>query len=674
VSIWSPTVVLVRRVLRTLVLGLLLVLATTTATTAAVAGELLRLDDEVTDEVGAVADEEEALRSELVEIRERWGVQLFVLYTDTTGADPASAHVDRLAEANGLGGNDALLLVALDDRAYALWISDALAVDQDDHQRILLDTLEPRLADGDFAGAATATARHVGEAHAGTGTGTRGTGGAGGIGVGGVLLLTALAGIALLSVWQWANQRTGRRRAAEERDRRTGELAREANTMLVASDEAVREAQRELGFAEAQFREEDVQPFRAALEQAREELHTAFAVRQRLDDEEETPEEREQLLREIIAHTQRVDALLAEEHQRLDELREFEREVPAYFDRLSSSLEDLRGRMDAAHTALDELSRTAPRSTAPLDGNLAEAEKRMEAVEEARGRGGTALERSDIVSAAQAARDAQESLAEAIQLVEAVDHLNELAEEAQRSVDRELAAAEATVEAARDAVSGDDPAAVKEQLSEAEAELRRARSSTTDRSDIVEAYLAVTRTSALGNEVLAGVREAEEARDRARAAADAALRSAGSMYTTASDYIAARRRGIGREARTRLQESERHLDRARSLRDERPGQAVSEAKAAERLAEQAYRRARADFEDFDRLRGPFGRGPYGGRGGGTVIIGGFPIPMGGTRRGGGGWGGSGWGTRGGSGTSRGGGRSFGGSFGGGRGRSMGGRF
>ncbi|HEX5940382.1 MAG TPA: hypothetical protein VFZ12_08470, partial [Dehalococcoidia bacterium] len=156
------------------------------------------------------------------------------------------------------------------------------------------------------------------------------------------------------------------------------------------------------------------------------------------------------------------------------------------------------------------------------------------------------------------------------------------------------------------------------------------------------------------DEVLATAREETEKRERLQAAYSSALREAQGAYTIAQDYIGSRRKGIGNRPRTRLAEARRHLDTARSIGATEAG--LKEAERAEQLADDAYKDAREDFDDYDN-RGGF-------------RIGGFPILIGG-----GGWGGTRWGGTGGRtiGGGWGGGRSMGGSWGGG-GRTRGGRW
>jgi uncharacterized membrane protein YgcG len=149
-----------------LVLGLAAIIASPTALPA-VAQDVPRLAEEVTDEVGALDGEGTRVRAALQEVRERDGVHLFAYFTDTTGELTVTNFADAVAAESSLGGNNALLVVALTDRSYALWVSDALTgVSDADIQRILLNEVEPRLADGEFADAAIVAAEALGAAAA----------------------------------------------------------------------------------------------------------------------------------------------------------------------------------------------------------------------------------------------------------------------------------------------------------------------------------------------------------------------------------------------------------------------------------------------------------------------------------------------------------------------------
>jgi hypothetical protein len=675
--------------------GVLAVLAALLAGGAASAQDLPRLATVVTDEVGVVSGQEERIEAALADVRDDANVQLFVLYTDTTDGVPVTAYVEQVAEASSLGGNDALLAVAVEDRAYAMWVSEQLsAVTQAEIDALLVTDVEPALADGDYADAAIVAAQQLGQASAGdiAGVDQQPAGAPGGGGMGLVPLLLLIGGVALVGTvgLEKVRERRGVKRVKEERDRRLGELSREASAQLLASDEALRTADHELVLAEAQFRADDVEPFRLGVLEAKEELRAAFATRYTLDNEPpDSPDEREALLKEILGRTARIDELLAAQHARLEELRDVERNAPELLAALPEQATTARERAATAAARLERARPMAAGRSSAVDGNLEEAAKRFDAVDWHVRAGHSALEAGRPTDAAYAVREAQEALVQAVELIEGVEHLADAVDEAERNLDRELRAAAADVDAARRAAADGRVSGFEARVAEAESLLEQARAEAAEGDrDILEAYTLAVQANAAADEVLAELRQAQERRERDRRAADAALKTADVAYTRAADFLATRRQGIGREARTRLGQAENHLLRARSLIGNDDAQATEEARQAERLANEAYQAARRDFDDYDRYGGPFGRGPYGGgwggrRGRGVVVIGGFPIPLGGSGRGRGGWGGSSWGGGFGGGIGGGGGgRVGGGGFGGGRvggggfggGRVGGGRF
>ena len=167
-----------------------------------------------------------------------------MLFVATTGSLTSTEFVDETARINSLGANDALLLVAIDDRTDAIWVSDSLPITNEELNAVIADQLEPALGDGDFPAAVIAAAEGLGAAADPVVEPTRGpvvpsgpdptpivtippgggtnTSGAGLLGVIGIVLL----GLGIVSVVVWLASRFSSWREAEERDRRTGKLAR----------------------------------------------------------------------------------------------------------------------------------------------------------------------------------------------------------------------------------------------------------------------------------------------------------------------------------------------------------------------------------------------------------------------------------------------------------------
>jgi uncharacterized membrane protein YgcG len=633
-----------------------------------------RLDGRVTDLTSArvLSTSRPQIESSLERLVNEQAVELFVLFVDTTGSSTVSGYAQEVARANSLGQEDALLVVAVRDRTYWLDTDRLSDVDANEMVQVRGRSVEPRLRASDWSGAVVAAADGLRSAASGA---------AGGVPAptpaGGGLNLVPLLGIGALVLggfWLMGSFSASRRvkRSAEERDRRTGELAREANALLIKSDEALRDAEQELAFAEAQFTEAEVAPYRAALAEAAGEMKAAFTIRQRLDDETpEDPETRERLLREVLARAGKAESLLEAQRTRIEELRDLERRAPEILSQLPSQLSTVGSRVAGAEATLGELTTYAESSWRSVKGNVAEAKKRLGFAREQIEGGQAAAAAGDRAKAARSARAAQQAIAESGTLLDAVDSMAVSLRQAEASLSKEIEAARADVKTAREVVAGGGLPEAAGRLAEAEQALaaaeRHARSSP---PDLLEAVRLASQANNLADEVVASIRKAEEQEAREEQLVASAFQQAAASYRRAAHYIAGRRAGIGRAARTRLAEAASHYEQARALvASDRRG-ALTHAQRAVALAEEAYARAVEDFEQFDSWGGTFGGG---GRGGGffpPIIIGGrHGGGFGGTRWGSGGGGGFGGGSSGGGGF---GGSSGGGGFGGGS--SGGGRF
>jgi TPM domain len=655
--------------MRTLVVFALALFTVLLASTLA-AGSIPELGDgRITDLTGTLDDDEiEDAESALADLEEEEGIDLFALFVETSGDSDPAAFTEEVAQAEGLGGDDALLAVFIEDRATQLFVSDSLT-DQvtSDEQDEAIDQANELFSEGDFAGGVIAAGESLAEAASGESSGD--DGGGGGISFGTIALIViigavvVLGGMWLLGLWQGDRSK---KRAAEEKDRQTGELARRANSALIDTDEALREADQELGFAEAQFSESDVEPFRLALEEAREELKTAFIVRQQLDDENpEDADTRRKMLQEILAHCDKALAGINQQKERLRQLRELEKNAPDVLSKLPGRIEVLRGRVAATRAVFERLKAYNPASWAAVSGNGTEAEKRLVFAEAQTAEGKAALDRQDNRAAARAAHAAQVASAEADELLKAIDHMETALTQARSDLPAELRAAEADIEQARRFLASQsetDQSQRLARLNEAEHHLSSAEAESRSQSpDYLLAIKNARHANSTADIVLAEARADSEKRERLTASYASALREAQSAYTIANDYIGGRRRGVGNPARTRLAEARRHLDAAQNLGATEAG--LKEAERAETLADQALQDARSEFDEYENRGGGF-------------RIGGIPIPI---LIGGGGWGGGWGGTRwGGTGGGRsggwGGGRSMGGGWGGGGGRTRGGRW
>jgi hypothetical protein len=697
---------------------LLAALATLTLLAPPVLAEdILRLAGPITDTTGVLADGADDI-TDAIEATLDDGVQVFVLFVQTTGDRSAEEYIDETTDRNSLGGDDALILVALEDRTDQVWVADGLdKITDDELDEVVTGTLEPGLREGDFPAAVIATVEALGAAAVNAPAtnapattvpvtpapeptdegGAGSSGGGGGIDLGLILGLAALGGGGYL-VWRTWRGRAGGAGApgvagAPAPD--AAALARQANALLIATDERIRDAAQETDFAEAQYGADAVTTFRAAVAEARDELAKAFVIRQQLDDAipEDEPT-RIAMLQEIIARTTKAQERLDDETDRIRELHDLERDAPNRIVELPAQIEAVEDRLDATEITMQELRGYAEAVWNPVAGNLEEARKGLAGARSAVTTASQAIADDDRAASSRSAvavatRTAMEGISGAIALLDEIDQLATSVREALRRIPNELEEAGRDLADATSAIAGRavDPA-VDAPRRAAEAALGAARSAAVAQpSDPLATLRLVTEAHRLADETLLAARDAAAAADRVVAAANSTIRTAAAEIDRAATFIASRRRGVGEVARTRLAEAQRHLSAATNLLPTDTTESLNEGKRAQALAHEAYRLAQDDFSDWD--QGGPGWGQRRGRGGdqtsevlGAILGGVIGGVLSGGGRSGGGWGGSPWGGSGG-GRSRGGGwgggggfgsGGFGGGGGGGGGRSSGGRW
>lgn len=668
----------VSRWLRVTIPAALLVLASSASVLAQTS-----LTERITDLAGVLDGEQRSVAADAItELDNDANIQLWALYIDTTGGLSAPEYAEASAQESGLGGNNAVLVVALDDRRYGLWVGPALdEVSDAEIDEILADDLVPELRNEAYGDAIAVAARGLSAAVAtGPAPGQGGETPAGPAQP--VERFNAWPWIALAAVvlggwllWRWRQNRRGEELEDEERDRTTGQLAREANALLVDTDEKVRQDEQELGFAEAQFGIEEADRFKHALHAAREELKGAFELRQRLDDSEpETAEARQQMLAEIIERCRRAQAGLDEQTERFRQLRDLERRAPEIIIDERTALDELEKRLPDGETVVERMHLYAESAWRPVAGNVTEARKRIALARELATAGEQAIVANDRTKAARSAKAMQDARGQARQLLDAIDTLERTLHEAEQGLPAAIADVRNDIAQAQAAATKHEAGGavviveLQQRLTAVEAAAARRP------PDPIEARRLVAEANAAADALLASQRETVEVRERQTAALRTAQDAAQAEIARASDFVAARRVGVGRRARTQIAEAERHLAASRAAGDQ--ATALVDAQRAGELARTALASAHTDFDALESStrRGtilvngqPYGQRNAPGWGDGDLagdilggIIGGILSGGIGGRRGGGFGGGGG------------GGRSFGGGFGGGGGRSRGG--
>ncbi|WP_204162103.1 TPM domain-containing protein [Rathayibacter sp. VKM Ac-2803] len=614
-------------------------------------------------------------------------VQLFVAFVDDF-SDPSdrAAWADETATLNGLGTDDVLLAVAVEQRQYQVSVAQGFALDDAQVSSLQTDDIEPRLVESDWAGAAVAAAEGIGtRLDAPTAGETLGSG----------LLITLgiLAALVVLGVVVWLLVgRSRRRRAAEAVEASLDELATQAGSALVHADDAVRTSEQEVGFAEAQFGSDATGPFREALVTAKGVLGEAFSLQQRLDDSEpETDQERRDGYARILELCAGIDRVLDEKAEAFEQLRALEKNAPEVAAQLSARVATVSERLSPTRSILADLAaRYAPSAIDDVSDDADEAEDRLRFARDGAGSALEAISSGDTGRAAVLLRAGQQAAEQASGLLDAVATRATDLREAEGSLAARLAEIRADVAQGRAlAAASTDPesAALAQNVGAAVAETTAAldgieRDASATPRDPLGLLERLTAADATIDTAVGGYRDAQAQQQRERAALTAELTAARSRVSAAEDFIASRRGAVGSEARTRVAEAARAAEYAAQIAATDPREALASAQRASSLAQQALDRARSEASAYsapNAVGSPFGGNTTGAFLGGILVD---SLLGGGGRRSGyrsGGFGGGGFsGGFGGGGSSRrsGGGGGFGGgrSGGGGGRRGGGGRF
>lgn len=621
----------------------------------------------VLDTVGAVVGDETRIQSALDELYSRTSIQLFVVYVSTfdNPSDPI-AWADTTADDNGLGTNDLLLAVALDDRQYALSVAPDSPLSESQLASVE-QAIEGQLRNDAWADAAIAGATALG-------------GGSGG----GIPILPIVGGVAVVGAGVFIFSRIRKRNrdgsvTAVPEQMSQKQLDARAGSLLVQLDDSLKTSEQELGFAVAQFGDDATRDFTAVLASAKAKVAQAFTVKQKLDDSEPDSEaDKRALTTEIIQLCEAADAELDSQADAFDALRQLEKNAP---DALAGAIADAasaRGRMPQATAALGALhEKYSAGASAPVSDNLAQAAKLLDFADEAAKKAQSAIDSAEPSSAAIAVRSAQSSVGQAVQLFAAIDTLAASLGEAGSKLDAAVADTTQDIAAAR-ALPADPSGALAPAIATAESALAAAAAT---RGDPLASLSQVEKANAALDSVFTGVRDQQAQVARAKAQLDPAISAARAQITSAAEYITTRRGGIGEPARTRVSEADRHLQQALALTPSDPVAALAEAQRANELGASAFQLAQQDVSSYSNTMGGGPASSYSGGGpdlGGLLggLIGGLIGSGGGSRSSGGysGGGRSGGGSRSSSRSGSFGGSSRSASRSSGGGRSRGGRF
>jgi uncharacterized membrane protein YgcG/BMFP domain-containing protein YqiC len=600
-------------------------------------------------------------------------IRLWVVYADTFSGQDAVSWTEQTRRLSDIGGQDAILAVATQDRGYA-FLPPTSAPSGFDVTALRVNEIEPKLRQSDWAGAAIAAATGLNPTTSATGTNSSWFG---------VLVAFAVLALAVLLLWLWTRRRRRKRREAEFAAARRVDPADPnalaavpiealddlSKSIVVDVDNAVRTSDNELGLAVDEFGPEQTAPFNEAVANAKTTLAQAFNVRQILDDAvPETPQQRRDLLTRVVVAAAKADRELDAQREAFEGLRDLVINAPSRLDALTQQMVDVTARCASSEQALAALHKQfSDLALASVAGNVETAKQRLAFADQNITNGRTLVARpagrqAGLVDSIHAAESA---LGQARTLLDAIDNAGTDINQAVATLPASIADIQNGINQAGTLLAQGNTAHADQLGAARDAAVKAvADAQSTGAADPLGAFTKLTHADAELDRLLASIAEEHEATERLGRAFDQALFTAQSRVRGVSDYIDTRRGSIGPEARTRLAEAVRQLQAAQGTKSVNLNEALAHANGASMLAAQAQEMANADVRATQSAY----TGRYGSTGGSNMgaVIGGIVIGniLSGALRGGlGGGVGGGW-----SSTSFGGSGSSGGWGGGGGGR------
>jgi uncharacterized membrane protein YgcG len=601
-------------------------------------------------------------------------IRLWVVYVDTFSGQDAVGWTQETRRLSDIGGQDAILAVATQDRAYA-FLPPTTGSGGFDVTALRTNEIEPKLRQSDWAWAAIAAATGLDPSSSSTDNAN--------ISWFGLLVALAVFALAILVVWLWMRRRRRKRREAEFAAARRVDPADPnalatvpidalddlSKSIVVDVDNAVRTSENELGLAVEEFGPDQTAPFNQAVTAAKTTLAQAFNVRQILDDAvPETAQQRRDLLTRVVVAAAKADRELDAQREAFEQLRDLVINAPSRLDALTQQMVDVTARITPSEQALAALHKQfSDTALASVAGNVEIAKQRLTFADQNITNGRTLVSRPAGRQAGlvDSIRAAESALGQARTLLDAVDSAGTDINRAVATLPAAIADIQQGINQAGTLLAQGDTAHTAELGAARDAAVKAvADAQSTGATDPLGAFTKLTQADAELDRLLAGIAEEREATERLSRAFDQALFTAQSRVRGVSDYIDTRRGSIGPDARTRLAEAVRQLQAARDTKSANLNEAIAHANGASMLAAQAQDLANADVRAAQRsYTGQYGQSSGSNMGAvlGGIIIG--NILSGALRGGIGGSMGGGW-----SSTSFGGSGSSGGWSGGGGGR------
>ena len=570
-----------------------------------------RLPDTVTDNAGVLDERQLAeVQRAVDQLYTERRVRLWVVFVESFAPQGAVGWAQQTRTTSDLSNDDAILAVATGQRSYAFLVPSAAAGGSstrvDDIRR---DRIEPALRNSDWAGAATAAASGLANISKGGGKG-------GSLSMTPMLVIAGIGLLVIAAMLLWSRRRRAKRHEADVVAAKNidptdpaalasvpiGALDDLSRSIVVDVDNAVRTSANELVLAVEEFGEAQTASFATAVDNARNTLKQAFAVRQKLDDDVPEPlPERRDLLTRVVVSAAKANRELDTQTANFHQMRDLVFNAPERLDALTQQLVTVTARVEPSEQKLTELkSEFAESALASVARNVDAARERLGFADEAITTGRALAAKpvaGEVGELVDCVRGAESSLQQANTMLDAVDSA---ASDIRRAVSTLPSAIEdiqrGITQAGAQLAEGGLGKEVELSAARDEAVKAVAAAQATGAADPLGTFTTLTQADADLDRLLAGVAEEREAAERLMRSYSKALFTAQSRVRSVSDYIDTRRGSVGPEARTRFNEAVRQLEAAETKSTTNITEAIAHANGAAMLAAQAQQLANDDVQ------------------------------------------------------------------------------
>ncbi|WP_313549830.1 TPM domain-containing protein [Corynebacterium sp.] len=603
------------------------------------------ISDRVTDSADVLSSAEESeITEKITQLQQEEQLMIHVVFT--TDMDGMSAEDYAGAIVDAKGPNAAAYVVDVEQRQMGVQTGDQWPQGKLDD---MYDAAYSHLASDDWAGSANALV----DAALGTG-GSGGGGGAWLAGAGGAVV------VAGGGIWAYTRNRSKKESAAvlvdareiEPTDiRRLNSLDLEtldslAHEELVSTDESIRRGKEELDIAMAEFGPERTRSFTRAMNHSTTTLQKAFGIRQRLDDSiPESPEQRREMLVEIISSCGQADDALDAQAAEFAEMRNLLINASSKLDELTQRTIDVRARLPKAEETLaalqaefnEEMLQSVDDNVQIASASLDEAEKSLSAAREIEAK--PAGQQGGLVAHI---RDAEHAIEVSDRNLAGVENARTNISEAKaglpaliEEVEGEIREAGQIKNQGRSQGTEANWSALDDVVARAQQAVEVAK--TEGSVDPLGQHTALITIDTELDQQLDTVREQTSTHARQLEMFAKQIQSAGTQIQAAEDVISSRGRIVGSGARTALADAKHLHAQALNSRDRDIRAAIDYARQSTNAAKIAADRARDDYNNYRRQQQRQQTGNMAGNIITGMVIG--QVLGGGGRSGGGGFGG-----------------------------------